>query len=994
MSAEEELFAEIASIDFLKFQFGTKSYEVQLKEAFKRSGLVCGVTCFLRYLNGIKVVWMRHEFDFIGGSLGCAEGEKLCRGFEHAIAEHLPVIVEIRSGGARMQEGTLSLMQMAKVSVAARALKSRRLPFITIFQDPTFGGTTASYAMQSDIRIGVDNSRIGFAGEKVILNTVYRMDQEMYDKECPKGFQTTQFLYDRGQIDLTSSIEDVDDSVTKILQILLSKSTGVTIEKPSKVLPNISSEKKFSYTTSRLDSRVQPVDILNQVFENFVQLHGDGRMGADKCICGGLATYNSYPVVCIFTKKGHNPQEMIESNFGMASPAGYRTATRLMRLAEQFGLPVITLVDTPGAYPSFESEIEGQPEAIAHSLYTMAGLRVPIITIFVGEGGSGGALGIAMGNKIAMLSGGYYGVITPEGAASILCRYKNEEEKMKKFSEDCQEIAKKQGIYCVDLKRLGVIDDIIDEVSEETYDNCPILLERINTFLTTSLSSLVDMQPSELITHRSKKFRLMGIYGHCNPTPKNSSPVPRFGGATPAPVAPYKPASTPQPLITTQSGNTAGLVSFISNVTVNSTTSLRLNNVPADCFVLSKLIPETKITVARSDSGKGILDSQGPDALRDWISQQRQLLITDTTMRDAQQSLLATRVRTADLLTVSEEQACQLDNAFSVEMWGGATFDVCYSFLHESPWERLRLLRKNMPNVLFQMLLRGRNAVGYTNYPDNLIREFVFQAAANGIDVFRVFDCFNDVNSMKTCVNAVKEAKKFAQACICFTGNFLSADEKIYTLDYYKKVAKEITEIGAHAICIKDMAGLFKPQMAVPFLQAMKESTHLPIFFHSHNTSGTMLNTLLALNDAGISGVDVALPAMSDCTSQPSMGALLACIEGSERSPGIDYRKLERLDSQWRNIRSLYFSNESGMKGGTTKVYHHQMPGGQYSNLQAQCKALGLWEKWDEITSMYADVNRVLGDIIKVTPSSKVVGDLALFLVNKGLKAEDNPLFN
>ena len=889
-----------------------------------------------------------------------------------------------------MQEGTLSLMQMAKVSAAVNALKKKHLPLITVFQDPTFGGTTASYAMQSDIRIGVQGTRIGFAGEKVILNTVYRMDQEAYDKACPKGFQTTQFLYDHGQLDLAVQADDLDEVITNVLQILLAKKTGVMIEKPAEELKvAMHKEIEFNYANSRLDSRVQAVDIMLQVFDGFIELRGDGRMGADKCICGGLATFKGYPVVCICTKKGHNPNEMIESNFGMASPAGYRTATRLMKLAEQFGLPVVTLVDTPGAYPSFESEIEGQPEAIAHSLITMINLKVPIVTIMVGEGGSGGALGVAVGNRIGMLTGGYYGVITPEGAASILCRYKSEEEKMQKFGSDCQEIARKQGIYCVDLKRLGVIDDIIEETAGETYDHCPILLHRVNEFIASSLAALLEMQPDELVSNRSKKFRLMGIYGHCNPSPKNSSPVPRFGGATPAPVAPYKSVPTPQPIITTQSGDAAGLVNFIADVTVNAKVSCRHDNVPADCFVLKRLPPERVITAARPDSAKGILDSQGPDALMEWVKKQKAVLITDTTMRDAQQSLLATRVRTADLLSVAEEQGCQLDQAFSMEMWGGATFDVCYSFLHESPWERLRMLRQRIPNVMFQMLLRGRNAVGYTNYPDNLIREFVLQAAKNGIDVFRVFDCFNDVSAMVTCINAVREAGKVAQACICFTGDFTSHDEKIYTLEYYKGVAESIEKAGAHCICIKDMAGLFKPQMAQPFMKAMREVTSLPIFFHSHNTSGTILNTLLALVDAGVAGVDVALPSMSDCTSQPSMGALLACIEGGERAPAIDYRKLERVDSQWRSIRSLYFANESGMKGGTTRVYEHQMPGGQYSNLQAQCKSLGLWERWDEITHMYADVNRVLGDIIKVTPSSKVVGDLALFLVNKGLKAED-----
>jgi len=287
------------------------------------------------------------------------------------------------------------------------------------------------------------------------------------------------------------------------------------------------------------------------------------------------------------------------------------------------------------------------------------------------------------------------------------------------------------------------------------------------------------------------------------------------------------------------------------------------------------------------------------------------------------------------------------------------------------------------------MLLRGSNAVGYKSYPDNVIEKFIRLAAKNGIDVFRIFDCFNDLNQMRLSIKTVIDCKKLAEVCICFTGNFLSPDEKIYTLDYYKDLAKNIAACGAHIIGIKDMAGLFRPQMVKPFMEAIRSVTDLPIHFHTHNTSGAALTTLLELSRNGVAAVDVATASMSDTTSQPSMNALLTALEGTERDTGIDWMKLEKLDMTWASIRAQYFSNESGLKSGSARVYQHQMPGGQYSNLFAQSKSLGIYNKWSEVLDMYHDVNQLFGDIVKVTPSSKCVGDMALFLINKGLTTQD-----
>lgn len=382
---------------------------------------------------------------------------------------------------------------------------------------------------------------------------------------------------------------------------------------------------------------------------------------------------------------------------------------------------------------------------------------------------------------------------------------------------------------------------------------------------------------------------------------------------------------------------------------------------------------------------KQILDERGPEGLAEWLKEQKEVLLTDTTFRDAHQSLLATRVRTKDLLQIAEPTARLLPNLFSVEMWGGATYDVSYRFLKEDPWERLLKLREKMPNVLFQMLLRASNAVGYKNYPDNLINQFVEKSAEAGIDVFRIFDSLNWVEGMKLPIEAVRNNNKIAEASMCYTGDILDVGRGKYDLSYYKNLAKELEESGAHILGIKDMAGLLKPEAAYQLIASLKESTDLPIHLHTHDTSGNGVYTYARAIDAGVDVVDVASGPMAGQTSQPSAQSLYHALEGTARQPEINVDNYEKLSYYWEGVRDYYQDFESGMKAPHTEVYFHEMPGGQYSNLQQQAKAVGLGDRWNEVKTMFRTVNDMFGDVVKVTPSSKVIGDMALFMVQNGL---------
>ena len=383
-----------------------------------------------------------------------------------------------------------------------------------------------------------------------------------------------------------------------------------------------------------------------------------------------------------------------------------------------------------------------------------------------------------------------------------------------------------------------------------------------------------------------------------------------------------------------------------------------------------------------------LLREKGPQAVADWMKAQTRVLITDTTMRDGHQSLLATRMRSLDMINVAEAYAHNLPQLFSVECWGGATFDVAYRFLQECPWQRLRDLSRAMPNIMPQMLLRASNGVGYTNYPDNVVRFFVRQAAETGVDVFRVFDSLNWVENMRVAMDAVIESEKLCEAAICYTGNILDPDRAKYDLKYYVQMGKDLRDAGAHVLGVKDMAGLLKPAAARMLFKALREEVGLPIHFHTHDTSGIAGATVLAAIDAGVDAVDAAMDSMSGGTSQPCLGSIVEALRHTERDSGLDIESVRAISDYWEGVRSQYAAFESGLKSPASEVYLHEMPGGQFTNLKAQARALGLEDRWNEVAHAYADVNRMFGDIVKVTPSSKVVGDMALMMVSQNLTVE------
>ncbi len=378
----------------------------------------------------------------------------------------------------------------------------------------------------------------------------------------------------------------------------------------------------------------------------------------------------------------------------------------------------------------------------------------------------------------------------------------------------------------------------------------------------------------------------------------------------------------------------------------------------------------------------------GPEAFSRWMREERRALLTDTTMRDAHQSLLATRMRTIDILNIAPVYAHTLAELFSLECWGGATFDVAMRFLHEDPWDRLAQLRERIPNIPLQMLLRASNAVGYTTYPDNVVRFFVERAAATGIDIFRVFDSLNWVENMRVAMDAVLESGRLCEGTICYSGNMLDAGSK-YNLDYYVKMAAELERAGAHVIGIKDMAGVCKPESARVLVGALRDESKLPIHFHTHDTSGTSAATVMAALEAGVDAVDGAVDSMSGLTSQPNLSSIIEMVADTERNAGIDRESLFAVSHYWEVVRQYYSGFESDIRSGTADVYRHAMPGGQYTNLREQARALGIEREWPRVAATYADVNEMFGDIIKVTPSSKVVGDMALYMVTSGLTRED-----
>jgi len=386
---------------------------------------------------------------------------------------------------------------------------------------------------------------------------------------------------------------------------------------------------------------------------------------------------------------------------------------------------------------------------------------------------------------------------------------------------------------------------------------------------------------------------------------------------------------------------------------------------------------------------KQILDAGGPEAVVKWIRDQKKLLLTDTTMRDAQQSLMATRLRNRDIFKIAKATSALEKDLFSLEMWGGATFDTAYRFLHESPWDRLEELRNRIPNVLFQMLLRGANAVGYKNYPDNVIREFVRESSAAGIDVFRIFDSLNWFKGIEVALDEVLKCGKLAEVTICYTGDILDQKRDKYTLQYYIDKAKEAEKMGAHILAIKDMSALLKPYAASKLISALKQEISIPIHLHTHDTTGNGGATVLMAANAGVDIVDTALSSMSGLTSQPSLNSLVAALKNTERDTGVDLKGLQKLSDYWNTVRPVYAQFESDMRSGSAEIYRYEIPGGQYSNLKPQVESFGLGHRFNDVKEMYKSVNDMVGDIVKVTPSSKMVGDMAIFMVKNDLTPEN-----
>ncbi len=382
---------------------------------------------------------------------------------------------------------------------------------------------------------------------------------------------------------------------------------------------------------------------------------------------------------------------------------------------------------------------------------------------------------------------------------------------------------------------------------------------------------------------------------------------------------------------------------------------------------------------------RNLLEQRGPQAVADWLRAQKKVLLTDTTMRDGHQSLLATRMRSIDMIKAAPAYAANLPQLFSVECWGGATFDVAYRFLQECPWQRLRDLRAAMPNLMTQMLLRGANGVGYTTYPDNVVQAFVKQAAITGVDVFRVFDSLNWVENMRVAMDAVLEANKVCEGTVCYTGDILDPARAKYDLKYYVARAQELKSAGAHILGLKDMAGLLKPAAAKLLVKTLKQEVGLPIHFHTHDTSGAAAATILAACDAGVDAVDAAMDAFSGGTSQPCLGSIVEALRHTDRDTGLDISAIREMSGYWEHVRAQYAAFESGIPAPASEVYLHEMPGGQFTNLKAQARSLGLEERWPEVAQAYADANQMFGDIVKVTPSSKVVGDMALMMVAQNL---------
>ena len=430
------------------------------------------------------------------------------------------------------------------------------------------------------------------------------------------------------------------------------------------------------------------------------------------------------------------------------------------------------------------------------------------------------------------------------------------------------------------------------------------------------------------------------------------------------------------------------LLSYLGDVILNGNPEVKGKPVPK---VLEKAVLPSVPGIEPQQGTRDLLLKLGPRKFAAWARKEKRLLITDTTFRDAHQSLMATRVRTHDLLATANAIAQRLPNLFSLEMWGGATFDTSMRFLHEDPWQRLRELRQRVPNICFQMLLRGANAVGYTSYPDNVIVEFVCESHAQGIDIFRIFDSLNSIENMRVSIDAVLETGAVCEPAICYTGDLFDKARPKYSLKYYVSMAKHLEKLGAHFLAIKDMAGLCRPYAAYELVKTLREEIAIPVHFHTHDTSGINSASVLKAADAGADVADAAIASMSGGTSQPNLNSIVEALRNTPRDTNLDIEALNECSDYWETIRTYYLPFDSGPKSGSARLYQHEIPGGQFTNLREQANAMGLGHRWREVEKMYAEVNQLFGDIVKVTPSSKVVGDMTLFLMANEMQPGDLP---
>lgn len=429
------------------------------------------------------------------------------------------------------------------------------------------------------------------------------------------------------------------------------------------------------------------------------------------------------------------------------------------------------------------------------------------------------------------------------------------------------------------------------------------------------------------------------------------------------------------------------LLNYLSDITVNGNDTAKGYKLSA--ALPSPRLPACDVRAQIQPGSRNKLLELGPEGFANWIRDSKPLLITDTTMRDAHQSLIATRMRSVDMLNIASYVAQKTPNLFSLEMWGGATFDTTMRFLKESPWDRLRELRERIPNICFQMLFRGSNAVGYSNYPDNVVEGFIKHSAEAGMDIFRIFDSLNYLPNMQVAMEAVQEhTNSVCEAAVCYTGDIDDPKRDKYSLKYYINKAKELENMGAHILAIKDMAGLCRPSAATKLFSALREEIGIPIHFHTHDSSGINAASVLAASEAGADIVDLALASMSGSTSQPNLNSVAAALSGLERDPGLDPNALNAMSDYWEEVLEFYVPFNTAPRAGSAEVYIHEMPGGQFTNLKEQANAMGLGHRWPEIARTYAEVNQLFGDIIKVTPSSKVVGDMCMFLITRGIKPE------